>query len=135
MTGAAVLSYIQAGWLLISALFVFAGASAVNDVTGNASVDDGGLTAQFILAGMANLIAGGLFIAGAAMFTSANPGGRQMLVAASALTVLAALYWIIRFHDGALVVWSIAYLTMPTIALSLSFTGAVNGWLRNARKR
>lgn len=135
VTGAAVLGYVEAGLLMISALFVFAGASIVNDTANALNAGDGGITAQFVLAGMANLIAAALFIAGGAMFTGANPTGRVLLVAAITLTAVTALFWVIRFHDGGIVVWAIAFLTMPAIAACLSFGRSVNAWLQLPRPR
>lgn len=135
VTGAAVLGYVEAGFLIISSLFVFAGASIVNDTASALSAGDGGLTAQFVLAGMANLIAAALFIAGGTMFTSANPTGRVLLVAAITLTAVTALFWVIRFHQGAIVVWAIAFLTLPAIAACLAFGRSVNAWLQLPRPR
>lgn len=135
VTGAAVLGYVEAGLLMISSLFVFAGASIVNDTASALSAGDGGITAQFVLAGMANLIAAALFIAGGAMFTGANPTGRVLLVAAITLTAVTALFWVIRFHAGGIVVWAIAFLTMPAITACLAFGRSVNAWLQLPRPR
>lgn len=134
VTGAAVLGYVEAGVLMISALFVFAGASIVNNAADSFSTGDGGITAQFVLAGMANLVSAGMFIAGGTMFTGANPSGRTLTMAAVAVTAVTALYWVIRFHDTGVVIWAIAFLTMPAIVASLSFGRSVNAWLQLARR-
>lgn len=134
VTGAAVLGYVEAGVLMISALFVFAGASIVNNAADSFNTGDGGITAQFVLAGMANLVAAGLFIAGGAMFNGANPSGRTLMTAAVAVTAVTALYWVVRFHDTGVVIWAIAFLTMPAIVASLSFGRSVNAWLQLARQ-
>jgi len=121
-TAAAVLSYIQAGVLLIIGIILLAGAKTFDDFGG-----DGATTAELALDGIINLALGGLFIAGAVMLTSGR--SRNVLLIACLANLADAIYWVARAVSGgkALVLF---FIVLPIIALALILNSAVTNWLR-----
>lgn len=120
---AAVLSYIQAGVVLVTTFFVLAAGSA---------------DTEFLLIGILQLISVGLLIFGAVQITSGT--GRLVIVIASVLQLVLVLYWLIRFSSiasdldfdedsGVLVVIPLFYAVMPAVALGLIFNRMVTQYI------
>ena len=120
---AAVLSYIQAGVVLLSTFFVLAIGSA---------------DTEFLLIGILQLVSVGLLIFGAVQITSGT--GRLVIVIASVLQLVLVLYWLIRFSSiasdldfdedsGVLVVIPLFYAVMPAVALGLIFNRMVTQFI------
>jgi hypothetical protein len=127
----AVLGYVEAGWLIMTALVLFTGSSAVSSWSDSGSGDDHGWGLQFALAGLGDIVAAGLLIAGGVVFSSGKRAGRTLAAAGLAVCVGEALFWIIRLSDssGGVVPWAVFYLVMPIVGTSLSFAGQVSRWL------
>jgi hypothetical protein len=131
---AAVLSYIEAGLLILTGLILFSGSSAVSDWSSSNEGNDYGWAAQFALAGLGDVVAAGLLIAGGVAFTGGKQVGRTLLAVGLAVCVVEAILWISWLYDssGASFVWAAFYLVMPIIATSMSYAGSVSRWLGNA---
>jgi hypothetical protein len=130
VVAAAVLSYVEAGLLILTGLILFSGSAAASAWSSDGDGEHG-WGAQFGFAGLGDIVAAGLLIAGGVMFTGGKRPGRTLLGFGLGLCVIEALFWIIRFDDGAgaMVPWAAFYLIMPTIAMFLSYAGSITGWL------
>jgi hypothetical protein len=128
---AAVLSYIEAGLLILTGLILFSGSTAVSDWSSGNDGNDYGWAAQFALAGLGDIVAAGLLIAGGAVFTGGKRVGRTLLAAGLAVCVVEAILWISWLDDssGAIFLWAAFYLVMPIIATSMSYAGSTSRWL------
>jgi hypothetical protein len=132
---AAVLSYVEAGLLILTGLILFSGSSAASDWSSR-NGDDYGWGTQFALAGLGDLVAAGLLIAGGIICTSGKRLGRTLLGAGLAVCVVEAIFWMIRLNDdsGAIFPWAFFYLVLPILATSMSFAGSVSRWLAHGRQ-
>jgi hypothetical protein len=121
-TAAAVLSYIQAGVLLIIGIILLAGAKTFDDFGG-----DGSTTAELAVDGVVNIALGGLFIAGAVMLTSGRT--RNVLMLACVANLIDSIYWVARAESGgkALVLF---FVVLPIISLALILNSSVTNWLQ-----
>ncbi|MBA3249215.1 MAG: hypothetical protein H0T66_02645 [Geodermatophilaceae bacterium] len=118
---AAVLSYIQAGIVLICSFFVLAAGTEVTEL---------------LLIGIVQLVSVGLLIFGAVQITSGS--GRNMMIAACVLQLLLVLYYLIRIAsldeldaadtDGAVVI-PLFFAVMPAVALALVFNRMVSQFI------
>lgn len=120
---AAVLSYIQAGIVLLASFVILAAASAATEA---------------LLLGILQLISVGLLIFGAVQITSGS--GRTLLVIASALQLGLVVYYLIRFSNfasdidlnqdsGVVVVVPLFFAVMPAVALVLALNGMVGQYV------
>lgn len=120
---AAVLSYIQAGLVLLSSFFVLAAGTA---------------STEALLIGILQLVSVGLLIFGAVQITSGS--GRTMVIAASALQLALVVYYLIRFStigdaidfdedSGVLVVVPLFFAVMPAVALVLALNRMVSAFI------
>jgi hypothetical protein len=118
-----------AGGLLIAAgLLLFVGASLVTSLD---AVNSGGhtlLTAELVVDGVLNLVAAGLLIAGAAMFTSGAPNGRIMLSVGAGIVIALSVYWVAR-TAGAAIVWALIFAALVIVSLALAWTRVATQWL------
>ncbi len=119
---AAVLGYIQAGFVLMGAIPLFAGAAGSEFVGAGIG---GELTAVAILAA----IAGGLLIAGATMVLNRKPA---LMKVGAGLSILISVYFVVRLSDLAFsVLWlPVAYAVLPTLSVALSAGRDVRSWVR-----
>lgn len=118
---AAVLSYIQAGVVLICSFFVLAAGTEVTEL---------------LLIGIVQLVSVGLLIFGAVQITSGS--GRNMMIAACVLQLLLVLYYLIRIAsldeldaadtEGAVVI-PLFFAVMPAVALALVFNRMVSQFI------
>lgn len=118
---AAVLSYIQAGVVLISSFFVLAGGTEVTEL---------------LLLGIVQLVSVGLLIFGAVQITAGS--GRNMLIAACVLQLALVVYYLIRIasldaldaadFSGAVVI-PLFFAVMPAVALGLVFNRMVSQFI------
>lgn len=119
---AAVLSYIQAGVVLICSFFVLAAGTAVTEL---------------LLIGIVQLISVGLLIFGAVQITSGS--GRMMLFIGNGLQLALVLYYLIRisnvgddlegFGDEGAVVIPLFFAVVPAVALGLALNSAVTRFI------
>jgi hypothetical protein len=131
---AAVLAYIDAGLLILAGLLLLAGASAV-DSWNNAFGTHNAITTELLVDGLINLLAAGLLIAGGVMISARSETGRTLLSAGGGLCIAAGLYWVARTHDLGVFFWTIVFVALPIIAISLAWTAPATVWLRGADPR
>jgi hypothetical protein len=130
-TAAAVLAYVAAGLLILSGILLFFGASVVNGID---SLDDNShtlVTAELVVDGLLNMVAGGLLIAGGVSFTGRNSGGRVMLSVGSGIVLGETVYWIAR-SSGDATVWALLYAALVIVALSLAWSSSSNRWIHGS---
>lgn len=118
---AAVLSYIQAGVVLICSFFVLAAGTELTEL---------------LLIGIVQLISVGLLIFGAVQITSGT--GRNMMIAACVLQLALVVYYLIRIAsldeldaadtEGAVVI-PLFFAVMPAVALALVFNRMVTQYI------
>lgn len=133
ISAASVLAYIDAGLLILTGLLLFAGASAVDSWNNAFGTHDNGITTELVIDGLVNLLSAGLQIAGGIMITGRSERGRTLLSAGCGLCVAAGVYWVLRVHDAGVTIWTILFVALPVIALSLVWTPAATEWLRSER--
>ena len=126
---AAVLAFVQAGFVLIGSVFMFTGASFTTDGQGNR------YSSEFTVIGFVLLIVGGLLIAGGTTML----GRRSTLLAVGGLLSIAmSVYFVVRLTDFAfgVAVWvPIVYAVLPVIAIALSMGSDVRTWIRTPAER
>jgi len=135
VTAAAILAYVVAGLLILAGLGLLFGASAARDIDNAVGSDNTTPTAEMALIGLLNLVAGGLLIAGPSMYIFGNPRGRLMLRIGAGICVPEAFYWVIRlgfkpYTGNQVLVWALVFTAPAIIALSLTFSGTANNWLK-----
>ena len=91
VVAAAVLSYVEAGFLLLTGLILFSGSSAVSDWSNHNDRDHLGWGAQFAVAGLGDIVAAGLLIVGGVVFTAGKRLGRTLLAVGLAVCVVEAV--------------------------------------------
>jgi len=117
--------------LVIAGAILFQGASFFDDFGNDFDNAAGELAAN----GFANMLAGGLFIAGGVMLVGRKPLGRGLYLAATAITIILGLYWSFRWNDevgsdaAGLVFWALMFATPVIVGASLLSTAAVRRWL------
>ena len=127
VTAAAVLAFVQAGFLLFAGLAVFAGA----DVADLAEGTGVGLDDEFTVVALATWLATGLLVAGGAQVLN---GRRGLLAGGCILSLLISLYWLVRMADTdvfarGLIAWPFLFAVLPIISLSLANTAVVKQWI------
>lgn len=132
---AAVLGYINAGMLILAGALLLFGASIANDLENN--YDTGtDYSTEIAFDGFVNLIAAGLLIAGAVMFTGRKSSGRALFAVGNGIVIAEAIYWLVRFNDelsdnnSGFIVWAVLFGALAVLPLAFSFTTDVNRWLR-----
>lgn len=133
LTAAAVLGYVAAGLLVVAGVLLFFGASTIQGFNNAFGNQDTSYTAEFVLAGVANLIAAGLLIAGSVSMTGRNTTGRLLYVVGSGIVIVATIYWLARwatkFGAEGLIVYGLLFAALVIIGTSLAFTSDGNRWL------
>jgi hypothetical protein len=132
---AAVLAYIDAGLLILAGLLLLAGASAVDSWNTAFGSHDNAITTELAVDGVLNLLAAGLQIAGGVMISSRSETGRTLLSAGGGLCIAAGLYWVLRAQAVGVLVWTIVFVALPIIAISLAWTAPATQWLRGEDPR
>lgn len=131
----AVLAYVNAGLLLVGGALLIFGASLFRSIENSLGNGDTDRATLIIFLGVGNLVAGGLLIAGAIMFSGGGSVGRVLLSVANGLVLVLLIVWIFlasdyeRSDDG-WIGWGIVFGVLAVLSLSFSFNGAINRWLK-----
>lgn len=137
LLSAAVLGYVTGGLLIIAGVICFAGASTLQDLTNDFGGDTNGYTAQFVLAGVANIVAAGLLIAGSVSMANRNANGRVLYSVGCGIVIAATIYWLAQWatKDGlaGLSVYAFLFAALVIVGAALAFTGGGNRWLAGKR--
>jgi len=133
-TAAAVLAFVAGGCLIVAALFLFAGASIINDIGSTLNQNTDPTTSELTIDGIINLIAAALLIAGGVMLTGRKVLGRTMLSIGSGIVVACSIYWLLRFNSfGATVFYALLFGALVVIAVCMAFTTTSRAWLAAAQ--
>jgi hypothetical protein len=126
---AGVIAFVIAGLLLASGFLVFVGSVAA------AGVGDGDQdSAKLILAGLANLVSGGLLVAGGVSITSRRTRGRPLLAYGTAVCVASAILWLEAQGTGDLI-WAAIFCLPLLVATGLAMARRTSQWLATAASR
>ena len=135
---AAVLAYVNAGLLILAGALLLFGASVVSDFE-NSTGSGSDYGVEIALDGLLNLVAAGLLIAGAVMFTSGKSTGRLLLTVGCAIVIAESVYWLTRFNsvitNSGTVVWALLFGVLAVLPLAFAYTGAVTRWIQGTHER
>lgn len=123
---AAVLAFVQAGFVLIGGMFVSTGVDL------NIDGGSGRNSAEFTVLGVLLLFVGGLLTAGGITMLNRRS---TLLVAGGVLSIALSLYFVIRLGNVVfgLAVWvPILYAVLPIMAIALALGPDVRSWVRSA---
>jgi hypothetical protein len=130
ISAASVLAYINAGLLILAGLLLLAGSSAVDSWNDAFGSHDNHIAAELAVDGLVNLLSAGLQIAGGVMIADRSARGRILLTVGGGLCVAAGVYWLIRVHAASVAIWTIVFIALPVIGMSLAWTAPCTQWLR-----
>ncbi|QNK81178.1 hypothetical protein [Nakamurella sp. PAMC28650] len=122
---AAVLAFVQAGFVLIGSVFMFSGASF------STNGDRNRYSSEFTVIGFVLLVVGGLLIAGGTTMLNRRS---TLLGVGGLLSIALSVYFVIRLTDFAfgLAVWvPIIYAVLPILAIALSMGSDVRSWIKS----
>lgn len=124
VTAAAVLAYVQAGFLVFGGLVSFAGARVLADL--DVSVGGSGL---LTVLGVLALVAAGLLIAGGVAIHHRKPG---LLIAGCAVSLALSLWWLVLLgQESAGVTMPLLFTVLPIISVSLALGATARAWVRS----
>ena len=124
-TAAAVLAYVQSGFVLIGGVVMFSGSAGLDSVRRGSS-----LSSELTVIGIITVLAGGLLIAGATTLLNRKPA---LLLLGNALSIAVSLYFVVRLLDVAygIGLWvPIIYAILPVISIALASSKDVRSWAR-----
>ncbi len=124
---AAVLAYVQAGLLMVAATTLFVGASATSAIADDLSSGDDGVTARFVLLGLANIVAATLYLIGGIKITNRERTGRTLMVIATAIVIVVGIVWL-TWAGPIIIFWALLYWALGVVASSMLFGGSVTRW-------
>jgi hypothetical protein len=138
----AVLAFVQATLVIFASLYVWFFASIVTVATAGAPTDfdaESLATEGTVLSAVQVLSAVLLVTAGVLALNRRNTGTWRLLVAAHAVQVVLALYWLVRLlsltddlpgaeADGVLITLTLFFAAGPAVGLGLLLAGASRGW-------
>ena len=130
IAAASVLAYVNAGLLILAGLLLLAGSSAVDSWNDAFGSHDNHIATELAVDGIVNLVSAGLQIAGGVMIAGRSMTGRILLTVGGGLCVAAGVYWVIRVHDVGVTIWTIVFVALPIIGISLAWTVPATEWLR-----
>jgi hypothetical protein len=125
---------VAAGFLIVAALFLFAGASLVNDFGNAVDQNTGSTSSELTIDGMVNMMAAVLLIAGGVMLTGRKPLGRTLLTVGSGIVLACSIYWLVRFDSfgGGIVFYALLFGALAVLAVCMAYTTTSRAWLAAA---
>lgn len=128
---AAVLGWVLAALLFLSAGLLFFGATFLHDLqtTGDYTGDD---VAELLVDGLFDIVAAVLLIAGGVALTGRNRSGRTLLVGGAAIVLVLSLYWLIRWSGqlaGVTTGYAVIFGIGALLVAGFSVTPGVSSWL------
>lgn len=131
--GAAVLAFVQSGFVIVGGIYTFGGGAILSDVEFN---DTTGLGTQIIILGVLSLLAGGLLIAGG---VSAFNRKFTLLLAGAGLSLALSVWWIIMItaYDipvltSGFLVLAIVFAVMPILSIALLLGSTSQRWSKTS---
>lgn len=139
ITAAAVLGYVNAGLLILMGIVLFSTSSIVDGLNRYDDYAHDGLSGEFRLDAILNLLAAGLLIGGGVAMTSQTAVGRIIYSVGAAITVGESTYWIARWgsEGGGTYInfWALLYAAMAIVGVCLAWFGGGSAWLHRAPAR
>ncbi|MEP7177524.1 MAG: hypothetical protein ABI775_00380 [Pseudonocardiales bacterium] len=131
--GASVLAYVLAGLLILAGALLLGGASAASSFGDAFNSNTSDITAELTLDGFADLLAGGLLIAGGVSLTGRHSRGRTMLLVGAGITLIECVYWLVRTSAaGGVFVFVLVFGALAVTSLVLAMSSTASHWLRTA---
>jgi len=127
---AAVLAYVQSGFVLIGGISLFSGASELGYNTERALTGGSRISSELTVVAIITILAGGLLIAGATTVLNRKP---VLLTIGCALSLGISVYFVIRLVDfvGGIGLWvPILFAILPIISIALTKGSEVRAWVR-----
>ncbi len=127
---AAVLAYVQSGFVLIGGISLFSGASELGYNTERAFTGGSRISSELTVVAIITILAGGLLIAGATTVLNRKP---VLLTIGCALSLAISVYFVIRLVDfvGGIGLWvPIFFAILPIISIALTKGSEVRAWVR-----
>jgi hypothetical protein len=128
---AAVVAWVLAGLLFIAAGLLFFGATFLHDIEA-ANGYSGDEVSELLVDGVLDIVAAGMLVAGGVALAARNRHGRPLLVGGSALVVVLALYWLIRWAGrlaGVTTGYAVMFGAGALLVAAFTATGRVSSWL------
>ena len=136
-TTSAVLAFVLSGLLILGGLLLFLGGAIAGDIED--SFDSGThIGLELALDGVANLVAGGLLIAGGVSVLGRRPNGRVLLSIGGGIVLALSVYWTVRFDDIRSDSWTFdaaLFLVLSVLTVCFAWSTPVSRWLQSARER
>ncbi len=129
---AAVLGYVEAGLLLLAGLVLLFGAAAASSISSNLGEDVSGPIAEAYLGSAANLVSGGLLLAGALLVSARRDIGRVLFSVGGAVCTVAGIYWLARVQEAQVLPYAVLFTVPTVVAVGLLWAAVVSRWLRGA---
>lgn len=127
-TAAAVLAYVQSGFVLIGGISMFSGSAGLDSLSRGSD-----LSSELTVIGIITVLAGGLLIAGATTLLGRKPG---LLLMGNGLSIAISLYFLVRLMNSILSfgLWvPILFAVLPVISIALACSADVRAWARARR--
>jgi hypothetical protein len=113
-----IVGYLFSLFLFITGLFLLFFGSIIGSGFGvDSTFANGGAT--LLIAGLGNWVAVGLFVSGGVVATIRRPAGLYLMLAASGLVVVLAVYWIVAYPESGVVFWAIVHLILALLPAGL----------------
>lgn len=139
LTAAAVLAFVQSGFVLIGGLMTLSGASTMSAFSSAGWSPGHDFRDELAIVGIATIVAGGLLIVGGVRVLGGSAGPLTM---ACLLSIALSVYWGIRlagrsgsprpsvadFGLQVLLVYPVMFVILPIIAVSLARGGSAKSW-------
>lgn len=130
---AAVLGFVLAAVLLVAAMLLLGGASAINSVADDIDADTS-WTVEWLIDAVINLFAAGALIAGGVALLSRQRVGLYLMSAANLVVIACGVYWVARFDvNGGLAGFAIVFCGLAVVSTALAWTPNGLRWLSAAR--
>jgi len=129
---AAVIGWVLAALLFISAALLFFGATFLHDIESSGGYDGGRDVAELFIDGVLDIVAAGLLVSGGVALTSRNRHGRPLLVGGALLVLVLSLYWLVRWSGrlaGATTGYAVIFGAGALLVAAFSLTPGVTSWL------
>lgn len=127
---AAVLAYVQSGFVLIGGISLFSGASELGYNTERAFTGGSRISSELTVVAVITMLAGALLIAGATTVLNRKP---VLLTIGCALSLAISVYFVIRLADfvGGIGLWvPVLFAILPIISIALTKGSEVRAWVR-----
>ncbi len=136
LTAAAVLGYINAGFLIVMGVALFSTTSIIDNLNRYDSYSHSRLSTEFAIDAVLNLVAAGLLIGGAVAMTNRTVIGRLLYSVGATIVIGESIYWVARWGSkdggGYLDFYALLFAAIAIIGLALAWVNGATNWLNRA---